>query len=275
MVKISETKAIVVDLDGTLLNDAKQVSQRAMNALLQCNNGMKIVIATARSPRSIKRMLPIELLQFGYTIFYNGALTINEITKEVIHKGMDNEIISTIYPYIQSFNNKIYTSFEIEDSVYTDRLLTPLQFQVFGASKGELIPPVLLESDFINDRFLKMLVPNIDNIYTNLIAEFEGMANTVHTDHGDLILMVKGVSKLSALTEILSILRVAPKETMVFGDDYNDLCLFQYCGYPVAMGNAIEELKTIAKRVTLTNNDSGVGAVLDEVLKGAIYDAKH
>ena len=53
-----------------------------------------------------------------------------------------------------------------------------------------------------------------------------------------------------------------------FGDDYNDIGMFKFCKNAVAMGNAISELKTIAKFVTETNDNDGVAKFLVE--KGII-----
>ncbi|WP_281248949.1 HAD family hydrolase [Bacillus alkalicellulosilyticus] len=55
--------------------------------------------------------------------------------------------------------------------------------------------------------------------------------------------------------------------SVVFGDDFNDIGMFQLCGYPVAMGNAIEELKYIAKEVTDTNDNDGVAITLEALFK--------
>ncbi|WP_083413001.1 HAD family hydrolase [Bacillus massilinigeriensis] len=54
---------------------------------------------------------------------------------------------------------------------------------------------------------------------------------------------------------------------MVFGDDYNDLGLFDMCGYPIAMGNAVEELKNKAMITTETNDEDGVAVVLENYLR--------
>ncbi|PQP85630.1 hypothetical protein CPT76_35110 [Paenibacillus sp. AR247] len=53
---------------------------------------------------------------------------------------------------------------------------------------------------------------------------------------------------------------------MVFGDDYNDLGLFQMCGFPIAMGNAIIELKDRAAHVTDSNDNDGVAIALERMV---------
>ncbi|WP_272867729.1 HAD family hydrolase [Ferroacidibacillus organovorans] len=83
--------------------------------------------------------------------------------------------------------------------------------------------------------------------------------NVIATDRGMLVqIMHKSASKEAALQRALNEIGVSPEKAMVFGDDHNDLGLFQLCGYPIAMGNAIDELKALAKYVTETNDADGV-----------------
>ncbi|MFD2330766.1 HAD family hydrolase [Cohnella sp. GCM10020058] len=66
--------AIVLDLDGTLLNSGKQVSDRNRLAVRTCyEKGIKIIYATARPPRSVRQFLPEELISIGAFVYYNGA----------------------------------------------------------------------------------------------------------------------------------------------------------------------------------------------------------
>src|SRR5678815_5238607 len=105
-------KLVAIDLDGTLLDDTKQVSQQTADAL-RClpERGVKMVIASARPPRSVRQfhtMLGLDTL----SIHYNGALIWDEPKKQVVdHTPMDGalvlEIINgarTIYPCL------LYTS---------------------------------------------------------------------------------------------------------------------------------------------------------------------
>ena len=59
-----------------------------------------------------------------------------------------------------------------------------------------------------------------------------------------------------------------PKERIIaFGDEDNDLEMIDYAGVGVAMGNAIDELKSVSKYQTLTNEQDGIGVFLEEYLK--------
>lgn len=59
---------------------------------------------------------------------------------------------------------------------------------------------------------------------------------------------------------------------LLFGDDYNDISMFEAAGYSVAMGNAANEVKQYADEITLTNNEEGVAVFLEKLVanKGEI-----
>lgn len=92
--------------------------------------------------------------------------------------------------------------------------------------------------------------------------------NIVCTDAGTLIqIMAKGVSKGRAIRDLCMQKNIPMSSVMAFGDDWNDLELFQACGFPIAMGNAIPELKDIAYFVTGTNDEEGgVARVLERLV---------
>jgi len=269
---VENIKAIVLDLDGTLLNSEKKVSNRNLNSILKCyDSGVQIIIATARPPRSIKKMLPPELLRFGYIIFYNGALIINESTKLYEHFTIPRKITNEIYTFISSEGSHIYPCFEVNDEIFSDRLLKKTELIVFGVPENAPIPTVLTKEDIFRLTVSKILLPNFDNIYAKLTTTFQHEVNIIHTDGKELIqIMDKNVSKEQGLQKVLDLLGISPKDTMVFGDDFNDVGVFEMCGFPVAMGNAIVELKNLATIITKTNDDDGVAVILEEIIERKI-----
>lgn len=77
--------------------------------------------------------------------------------------------------------------------------------------------------------------------------------------------MAKDVSKENAVSDLCVRLNISLSNVMVFGDDWNDLGLFNACGFPIAMENAIPELKEVAYFVTKTNNEDGVAQVIERL----------
>jgi hydroxymethylpyrimidine pyrophosphatase-like HAD family hydrolase len=71
--------------------------------------------------------------------------------------------------------------------------------------------------------------------------------------------------KAVALLALAARLNIAPEDIIYFGDSLNDLEVMRAVGYPVAMGNALPEVKAVAGRVAPTNNEEGVARVLAEL----------
>ncbi|MGD0541306.1 MAG: HAD-IIB family hydrolase, partial [Tepidisphaeraceae bacterium] len=79
-----DIRLVAVDLDGTLLNDSKQVSDQTLQALGSAiDRGIRVVIASARPPRSVRPIYNTLKLD-TWQINYNGALIWDEPNKHVI-----------------------------------------------------------------------------------------------------------------------------------------------------------------------------------------------
>lgn len=87
-------------------------------------------------------------------------------------------------------------------------------------------------------------------------------------------IMQKSASKEEAVQWVLNDIGVKSKHVMVFGDDFNDLGLFEMCGFPIAMGNAIIELKNCAAHVTDSNDNDGVAVALEGLLMQSLPNCK-
>lgn len=72
----------------------------------------------------------------------------------------------------------------------------------------------------------------------------------------------KHTSKGASLERLASNLSISLEETMAFGDNYNDLSMFERVKYSVAMGNADENIKSICKLVADTNYNNGVAKMI-------------
>ncbi|MEH6943131.1 HAD family hydrolase [Bacillus sp. JJ722] len=112
----------------------------------------------------------------------------------------------------------------------------------------------------------KILLSNVKNT-EYFIQKFGDKVNIIMTDSAKLIQIMKvGVSKETAIANIADRLDLSLEKTMVFGDDFNDLGLFKLCGLPIAMENAIDELKRYAKKVTTSNDEDGVANILEKLV---------
>ena len=76
---------------------------------------------------------------------------------------------------------------------------------------------------------------------------------------------LKGVNKGSAVAALQQMWQIRPEETLVFGDQFNDVDMFDCAFYSYAMGNASREVRQRARFVTGTNNEGAVVNVIREL----------
>ena len=74
------------------------------------------------------------------------------------------------------------------------------------------------------------------------------------------------VNKGNAVQKIAEHLKITPEKIMCIGDQDNDLAMLQYAGLGVAMGNAPEEIKKVAKFITLSNKEHGVAVAINKFI---------
>ncbi len=258
-----DIRMVAVDLDGTLLNDSKQVSQQTIDALsCASKNGVKVIIASARPPRSVRHIYK-QLSLDTWQINYNGALIWDEPAKRVIfHRPMSCELVRNLIDTARARFPSVLISCEILDRWYTDRF-----DQTYTTETGRLFKPDVIAplADFCNQPITKLLLLGekglIDQLET-LLAPATDKVTIVRTDPELLQIMEKFVSKSAALQIVAEHYQVALENVMAIGDAPNDVGILKIAGIGVAMDNAHPLVKDAADWVAPSNNDHGVHAAL-------------
>ncbi|PAD32979.1 Cof-type HAD-IIB family hydrolase [Paenibacillus sp. 7523-1] len=255
---MSTIKAIVLDLDGTLLGSDKSISPRNVQAVKRCFDlGIHIIIATARPPRAANQFVK-QFPFVDYMIYYNGALVTCKSKQNERHIPIPLEINQQINTFIELNMPQSIISYEVNDSWYTRKPILDSQCTQFGIRPNDLKPQVVDQHYIDSLSPTKILVLGC-NTWKDLSEQFGDHVNVIATDGGVLIqIMHKSASKEKAVEWVLSEIGVKSENVMVFGDDFNDLGLFHLSGFPVAMGNAIIELKKCAVYITDSNDNDGV-----------------
>ncbi|MRN56105.1 Cof-type HAD-IIB family hydrolase [Paenibacillus monticola] len=253
---------IVLDLDGTLLNSDKQITERNYNAIIACSKqGIKFIFATARPPRAVRTFLQDELLSMGSFIYYNGAYISCNYTGIHHHEPIESLLTSEVLDYCLNCNPELDLSIEVMDEWMS---LREYDYTTLMKVKGNPIVKSLAELK--SYKATKILFSG--NIDTNsFIEKFEAKLNILVTDKGKLVQISSiKASKENAVAILCKRLNISLDNVMVFGDDFNDVGLFRICGWPVAMANAIEELKELSKDISETNDNDGVAKILEKIL---------
>lgn len=257
-------RLVAIDLDGTLLTDRKQVSRRTIQALRGLpERGVKVVIASARPPRSVRPIYQALKLD-SWQINYNGALIWDEpASRPIFHRPMAPAIVREIIESARDMFEETLVTCEILDRWYTDH-----HDQHFTTETGKLFKPDVIAplDSFCNQPITKLLLlgePRIMNRLEPLIAEgFHDHISLVRTDDHMLQIMDRRVSKAVALRKVAKHYGVPMSQVMAMGDAPNDVGMLQSSGVAVAMDNAHKVVKRVAHWIAPSNNDHGVHAAL-------------
>ena len=256
-------KLIALDLDGTLLDSSKKVSDRAAAALKCLPSDVKVVIASARPPRSVRHIYQ-ELSLTTWQINYNGALIWDEPTQQpVFHRPMHARLVQMMVERARDMFEEVLVSCEILDRWYTDR-----EDQTHTTETGRLFKPDFLVpiEQICTQPITKLMLLGdpriIFRLESLLLEEFGEKVTILHTDHDLLQIMDNRVSKAVALQKVAAHYGVKQSEVMAIGDAPNDVGMLQFAGVAVAMANAHDVVKEVAHWVAPSNDEHGVHAAL-------------
>lgn len=263
-------KAIILDLDGTLLTAAKTVSPRNLAALQAARaSGMRVIFATARPPRST-RFPGIDLAEMGAMIYYNGAVFRcgengdNGEKGEDHHHAIASQLTQEVIACCLQLDPEANISIETNDRWYCSKALDYATLMKVNGNPEVVAAEALGAADCT-----KILLWSF-NAVDELIRRFGEALNVLATDGGQLVqIMSREASKENAARQVLQTWGLTLADAVCFGDDHNDVGLFETCGHSVAMGNGIPLLKEIASEVTATHEEDGVALVLERMLAQA------
>ena len=268
-------RLIAIDLDGTLLNSRREISEGNRQALLQAvERGVQVVIVTGRrfhSALPLLRQIPCLVT----LITSNGALIANS-SGEVFHRDflprqVAKEVLETareFRPYsVAIFHIPGYGQVTMQDNAVHDG---PLGWYL-QTSPHSLRLVSDLEAALDNDPIQVMIggPPAHIEPAEKLLAEAP-VQSSVHltwtkyltTNISILDVMNRGCSKGRALKIWAERWGIQPGEVMAVGDNFNDLEMLQYAGLPVLMGNHCPELHRPDWALTLPNDEDGVAVAI-------------
>src|SRR3954470_13550302 len=236
--KTTAIKLVAIDLDGTLLDDSKQVSEQTVNAL-RClpAQGIRTVIASARPPRSVRHIYA-RLGLDTWTINYNGALIWDEHAKRVVfHQPMDCVVVREIIDGARRTFPEVLVGCEVLDRWYTDR-----EEQTYTTETGRLFRPdgVMPLDDFCNQPITKLLLLGEPTRLRTIEPVFyeHPQVSAVRADPELIQVMDRRASKAAALRLVASHYGVPMEQVLAIGDAANDVAMLEAAGVAVAMDNA-------------------------------------
>lgn len=247
-------KAIALDIDGTLLDSKGKVSERNIQMIKQLSEiGVLVILATGRYYVQMKRIL--KLLDFkGILVSTDGAVSIDLSNQTIV--GRYTFPVQDIIPVIQKCREKnVYFSICTPFACYVEHIDS---YQEEQCKKYEVEYQIVQDVRLLKEEVTKLTISDHLTIggwqhveYPNHLrkrADAEYFKEIVH----------KNTYKTNAIREILAEQGIKAEELIAIGDYYNDMDMLEYAGMGIAMGNAPDKVKSIAKDVTKSNDEDGV-----------------
>ncbi len=262
----SDIRLVAVDLDGTLLNDSKKVTEQTAGALACLpNRNVKLIIASARPPRSVRHIyhdLKLDTLQINY----NGALIWDEPNqKPLFHRPLPGPLSREIIDTARDMFEEVILTCEILDKWYTDRDDHAYTTETGRLFKPDFIGPVEAICAHPITKLMLLGEPRIILRLEALLQEqFDDRVSIVKTDRDLLQIMDKRVSKATSLNLVAQHYGITMNQVMAIGDAPNDVGMLQSAAVSVAMDNAHPLVKDVADWIAPSNNDHGVHAALQK-----------
>ncbi|KIF75461.1 hydrolase [Streptomyces sp. 150FB] len=268
----TRTRLIATDLDGTLLNDDKSVSDRTIAALAAAEKaGIDVFFVTGRPARWMD-VVSAHVHGHGLAICANGAAVVD------LHAG--GELIKVRPLPREVALDVVRTLREVAPgTAFAVELTTGIRYEPayppFQQDPGAIVAAA--------EKLLQEAGDDLDAPVVKLLAHHprltpDGFLALARTAAGDLASFTRsspsalleisglGVSKASTLALCCAERGISSDEVVAFGDMPNDLEMLTWAGTSYAMGNAHADVLAAASARTTSNNEDGVAVVIERIL---------
>lgn len=263
-------RLIAVDMDGTLLNEKKEISNRCRKAIFKLKEqGKKLVLATGRPLNGVIQYIEkLELFdENDYVIAFNGALVQSTKSKQIIfHKPLSLDAYQELYRISRQLGVNIHA--------LTDKsVLTPKNNPYTEIESGINKIPILegpVEEVEASTLIVKVMFVDdpekLDAALVQLPDWVKDKYTILRSAPYFLEFLDKSVNKGTGVSAVAKQLGIKREEVICVGDAGNDLAMIRYAGLGVAMGNAFDEVKSEADYITHSNEEDGVAHVIEEFM---------
>ncbi|TDF94048.1 Cof-type HAD-IIB family hydrolase [Paenibacillus piri] len=258
-------KMLAIDIDDTLINDAKEITPGTKQALAQAMaQGVTVTLATGRMYASAKQ-LASQLELNVPLITYQGSLVKNSQDDRILYeRSVPAEAAHFIFDYCE--RNGLHLQTYLNDTLYVKEQNEKIE----GYAALSKIP-YTIHPDFkslADQPSIKLLIidepAKLDEIAVELRKEIGHLVHITKSKPHFLEIIHPEGTKGDALRYLAGQYGYDMSEVISIGDSWNDHELLEAAGFGVAMANAVDSLKQIADYVTLSNNEDGVKHVVEK-----------
>lgn len=261
-------KLIASDLDGTLLNSNKEISDYSIKVLKEAQEkGVDFAVCTGRMYGSMEYLMP-KLTFSKYSINIMGAEIYNNFTKERIYfKPLEDEHVEKIVKY--AAENKVHANLYIDNVLYTN---LDDEFRHWyhkeTTSLGIVVDNMI---EFVKGKKLSKIVfisqPEDAKTHFENMQQILGNSLNICASHPRYVEMSHiDAQKDKTLLVLLDMLNIKKEELIVFGDSGNDVSMLKNTGYSCCVANGWDEAKQASDLIVESNDDDGVAKTVEKLI---------
>ncbi len=260
------------DLDGTLFDDNKKVSKENVDAIdyFKSEGGLFTFIS-GRVPKTSEKMCEIINPNAPYGCINGGGIYDRINKKYLWNVFLPDEAIELVRAVDKELP-EIGIQFNTEKEVYFNK--DNAAMVRFRQRTG--LSNVYCPFEEVKEPVLKVVFAH--NEEEKIIALKELLNNHPNSNYVDFIrselmlyeILPKGVNKGTALKKMTEILAVDANKTIAVGDYYNDVSMLKIAKCGIAVANAVDDVKKVAKYTTVTNNENAIAVIIECLDSGKI-----
>lgn len=263
-------KLVATDLDGTLVTDDKKLMEQTIQTIQKAvEKNIKIVLSSARSFYRLESYIDkLDLRKKGqYTICFNGAMIVENFSQkvqnakhlekeeilEIISLGKNLQIPMMLYAKEQNYVE------EIPDILLKNKNAKGIRYQIGSFEKIDFNQ----EENYIYRIAFIDTFERINDIRKKIPLEFFQKYEITSSSSQYIEFVKKGIKKSEAIKFIIEQCHIKQSEVIAIGDSENDIEMLKFAGLGVAVENANFDVKENANFITTSNNQNGVGKVIE------------
>lgn len=265
-------KLLVIDIDGTLINNNGSISADNQKALTKIDKDIKICLSTGRAIAASRKFIE-QLGLEGHHIFFDGALVgTSDLSSEIYRKAIDQGTIKQVIDFSRDRGIEIdlYSAsrYFIERESWSSDIhsrffdIEPTICDFTNLWKSETIIKIGMVTNNQEDTSGVSVI----HCRFNSSLHFSYVRTPSFPGVDFVNIVAPGVSKGKALIALASHLGIKSEEIIAIGDGLNDIPLLSSAGLGIAMGNAPNSVKEVADEVTLDVEHNGLAAAIEKFL---------
>lgn len=243
-------KMCVFDVDGTLYDYFNHcILKSTIEALKQLqNNGILVVVATGRCHYALGSDL--DALNFDYILGVNGGVIVDKEKSVLYRKDFSREDVEKINAFANRYDAGLIWKFIDHMYVYQNKEKVDWYE---AQSKSDMNCKLFIDCPTKDHHLIDY--PQSCSIHADIKwieKEFKASSTIEYLQYSSdgFDFVSKGFNKGQGVLKLMELLGLKNDEIMVFGDNYNDLSMFDVATYRIAMGNSVDEIKKNATYVT-------------------------